>query len=57
MEAKYYTVVKIEGEYAYLSEEGNEAADAVFVALALLPFGSDVGTRLKCEYFQYTLAD
>ena len=57
METKFYTVIKIDGEYAYLRELGNEAAEDVFVAMALLPFGTDVGTRLKCEYFQYTLAD
>ena len=56
METKYYTVVKIDGEYAYLSEIGNESEE-VFVAMALLPFGIDVGARLKCEYFQYTLID
>ena len=56
METKYYIVVKIDGEYAYLSEIGNESEE-VFVAMALLPFGIDVGARLKCEYFQYTLID
>ena len=57
METKYYTVLKIEGEYAYLGEIGNEGAEPIFVAMALLPFGTDVGTRLKCEYFQYSLMD
>ena len=57
METKFYTVIKIDGEYAYLRELGNEASEDVFVAMALLPFGTDVDTRLKCEYFQYTLAD
>lgn len=57
METKYYTVIKIEGEYAYLAEEGNETAENIFVAMALLPPESDVGTKLKCEYFQYTIAD
>ena len=52
METKYYTLVKIEGEYATLKEEsGNE----VFIALALLPMGADVGTKLKWEKFEYSI--
>lgn len=56
MEPKDYTVVKIEGEYAYLREEGYEREDRdVFIALALLPLGTDLGSRLHCEMFSYTL--
>lgn len=58
MEPKDYTVVRIEGEYAYLREVG--AADGsrdVFIALALLPQGCDLGSRLHCEMFCYTLID
>ena len=52
MEPKDYTLVRIEGEYAYLADEqGNE----VFIALALLPMGATVGSRLHCEMFEYTL--
>jgi hypothetical protein len=54
MEPKDYTVVKIEGEYATLKEEnGNE----LFIALALLPIGTDEGTRLHCELFQYEIIE
>lgn len=52
MEPKNYTVTKIEGEYAYLTDE-NE--NELFIALALLPFGTDVGTRLRFENFIYTI--
>lgn len=55
MEPKDYTVVKIEGEYAYLREDGKGADDDVFIALALLPPGVDVGTRLHAEMFDYTI--
>ena len=55
MEPKDYTVVKIEGEYAYLREDGMDANSDVFIALALLPLGVDVGTRLHCEFFEYTV--
>ena len=54
METKFYFVLKIEGEYATLKEEGAEGNE-VFIALALLPFGVDVGNRLKYEMFEYTL--
>ena len=55
METKYYKLVRIEGEYAYLEEESTK--DEVFVALALLPFGADVGTRLKSEMLSYEIID
>ncbi len=50
-----YILTKIEGEYAYLRdiETGNE----VFIALALLPAGSDIGSKIHCEMLEYTLVD
>ena len=58
MEAKIYKVSKIEGEYAYLREIGAGAAgDDVFIALALLPMGTDIGTKLHCEFFEYTIIE
>jgi len=55
MEPKDYILSKIEGEYAYLRdvESGNE----IFIALALLPDGADIGSRIHCEMFQYYLDD
>ncbi len=55
MEPRDYTVVKIEGEYAYLREEGKTAEDDIFIALALLPNGIDVGKRLHYEMLEYTI--
>ena len=57
MEPKDYTVVKIEGEYAYLRPDGGSAEDDVFIALALLPLGVDVGVRLHSEMFTYTVIE
>ena len=53
MEPKDYILSKIEGEYAYLTdiETGNE----IFIALALPPVGADVGSRIHCEMFEYSL--
>lgn len=55
MDAKNYTVSKIEGEYAYLTDEAS--GDEVFIALALLPLGVDVGVKLHFEMFEYTVID
>ena len=52
MEAKDYVVLKIEGEYATLADENN---NELFIAMALLPIGIDVGTRLHYEMFEYTV--
>ncbi len=53
METKYYTLTKIEGEYAYLTDK--ESGNEVFIALALLPEGADIGTNLKYEMMEYTI--
>ena len=53
METKYYTVTKIEGEYAYILEENTE--NEIFIAMALLPEGVDIGTHLKYEMFSYEI--
>ncbi len=52
---KDYIVEKIEGEYAYLREIGNDIAEPVFIALFLLPLGIDVGTKLHYEMLQYEI--
>lgn len=50
-----YIVKKIEGEYATLVniEDGEE----LFIALALLPEGVDIGTKLHYEMFEYTVEE
>ena len=57
MEPKNYTVMKIEGEYAYLREDGAGADGDLFIAMALLPQGIDVGTRLHYEMLSYTVIE
>lgn len=58
MEPKDYTLVKIEGEYAYLREIGaTDPEKDIYIALALLPAGVDVGDKLHYEMFAYTLAE
>ena len=49
-----YTVSKIDGEYATLqSEDGEE----LFIAMALLPLGVDIGTRLRYEFPDFTIVE
>ncbi len=50
MEPKDYIITEIRGEYAILKDEANEE---LFIAMALLPAGVDVGTRLHYEAFEY----
>ncbi len=52
METHDYTVKRIEGEYAILSDEDGEE---LFIALALLPEGTDEGSHLHYEMLEYTL--
>ncbi len=52
---KDYVLVKIEGDYAYLHDESGACAEDLFIALALLPEGCDIGTRLHYENFAYEI--
>ena len=57
MDPKDYTVIKMDGEYAYLRADGKGADEDVFIAMALLPSGVDVGTRLHYEMLSYTVIE
>ena len=57
MEPKDYTVIRIEGEYAYLRADDDPAGEPLFIAMALLPAEVDVGTRLHYEMFSYTVIE
>ena len=47
------TVVDIRGDYAYVQYDDTGVISEV--ALALLPFGIDTGTRLKFENYEFTI--
>ena len=49
-----YTVTKIEGDYATLTEE--KSGEELFIALALLPSGADFGTKLLYENFEFSVS-
>jgi hypothetical protein len=55
MEPKDYKVIKIEGEYATLCDL--ETKEELFIALALLPDGTDIGTKLHYEMLEYTIVE
>ena len=55
METKFYILSKIEGEYAYLTPR--EGGEELFIAMALLPLGADLGTTLKYENFEFEIIE
>ena len=57
MEPKDYIVTRIEGEYAYLRELNGTSDAELFIALALLPSGTDEGTRLHYEMLSYSVIE
>ena len=46
------TVIDIRGDYAYVKYD--ETGVVSEVTLGLLPFGIDIGSRLKFEDFEFT---
>lgn len=52
-----YRVIKIDGDYAVLLRTDIDTEDTILVALALLPFGTDTGTKLLWENFEYSIID
>ena len=55
MENKEYTVSRIEGEYAYITDA--DSGEELFIAMALLPMGVDVGSRLYLRDMTFEVAD
>lgn len=56
METKYYVVIRIDGDYAWLKRTDKDIeGEPVFIARALLPEGISEGTKLKSEFLQYEI--
>lgn len=53
MEPRDFILDRIEGEYAYLRDV--ETNNEIFIALALLPVGADIGSKIHREMFEYSL--
>lgn len=50
----YCIITDIRGDYAYVQYQDTGIISEV--ALALLPFGSDVGDKLKFENYEFSFA-
>ena len=48
------TIIDIRGDYAFVRYADTGVVSEV--AIALLPFGADVGAQLKFENYEFTLA-
>ena len=48
------TIIDIRGDYAFVRYESTGVVSKV--AIALLPFGADVGDKLIFEDFEFTMA-
>ena len=55
MEPHDYNVIKIEGEYATLKDI--DSGEELFIALFLLPDGTDIGDRLHYENLLYEIVE
>ena len=54
MENGKYVVTRIEGEYAYIAGV-DTPSDELFIAMALLPAGIDIGSVLVFENFEFSV--
>jgi hypothetical protein len=55
MEPKDYVIARIEGDYAYLRRTDAQCDEDLFIAMALLPAGVDIGTKLHYEMLSYEI--
>lgn len=53
----YYVIVDIQGDYAQLRRTDIESDEILPIAMALLPMGSDIGTKLRCEWGMYEIIE
>lgn len=53
----YYELVNIMGDYAYLKRTDIVQEDNFMIAIALLPAGVDIGTKIKFENLEYSIID
>ena len=50
----FCTIIDIRGDYAFVKYEDTGVVSEV--AIALLPFGADIGDRLKFENYEFEMA-
>ena len=55
MDNGIYKVTRIDGEYAYIQNLEKTDEEPLFIAMALLPSGVDIGDTLRFENFEFSL--
>ena len=53
METKIYILTRIDGEYAYIKDK--QTGEELFIAMALIPLGADIGSDIKYENMEFSL--
>lgn len=53
MEPHNYEVIRFDGEYVILCD--TDTKEELFIAIALLPLGIDIGTKLHYENLTYEI--
>jgi len=53
MDERYYTVARLDGDYAFLQRTDIREEELLCVARALLPEEIDEGTKLKWAFLTY----
>jgi len=57
MDKRYYTVARLDGDYAFLQRTDVQENELLCVARALLPEEIDEGTKLKWFMLTYEIVD
>lgn len=57
MDERYYTVARLDGDYAFLQRTDVQENELLCVARALLPEETDEGTKLKWAFLTYEIVD
>lgn len=55
MDERYYTVARLDGDYAFLQRTDMQEDELLCVARALLPEETDEGTKLKWAFLTYEI--
>lgn len=57
MDERYYTVARLDGDYAFLQRTDIQEDELLCVARALLPEETDEGTKLRWAFLTYEVID
>lgn len=57
MDERFYTVARLDGDYAFLQRTDMQEDELLCVARALLPEAIDEGTHLKWAFLTYEIVN